>query len=792
VQRVSDIGPEDRDNIIRTVIGEVDPHDTEDGRAAVAHVIMNRVKAGTYGGTTPTDVVHKRGQFEPWATRSRELLSYDPASPEYKQTGAIVDDVLSGKLPDPTNGATHFLNRDIVARRAGGIEKIAPWANNSPPLAQIGHHTFYAPDGKPAAFAAKDEADDPLARFVNPPHARITVRPERPAGTAAPAEDDPLGTWAASHPAPQTKPAPAAVAPAANQPQPNISTQSQDLARWVGDAHGNGAIDPETGAKKDSWGDTAVQLGGGALKGIDDVAGTIAQGIGAVGDYGARGLSKLGIISPESVGAVQDWRSKVNNTVAAENQLFDKAAGNSLAPAIGRVGGQIVGTGPLIAGMGAAAGTTRAVPLIDAAAARIATHPVISSALRGAGVGGASTALTSSASDEPLLDQMKTGAGVGAVLGPVGHGIAKTGSKLFGAGIDQETAQLARTARNKYDIPVTAGQISANPTVRFLDSVLQRLPFTGYGARTAAQQTALNRAVGNEMGVQTDKITPTVIHKTLKDLGKQYNALNAKIGPLQIDQKFVHDLQDIRTNVSYSLEQSKADVVQKHIENILSKVDRHSLSLDPANAQYLMRHGGPLDKAIGSADSGVKHFAGDVKTAVEDLIERNDPALGAERKSLNYKYFVTKSMQPLAEESAIGDISPAKLLKAADNSSADIGELGRIGKRFLKEPASSGTAERLMLMQHLPQLGAGVLGIGGLGAATYFDPESLQRNALLAAATIGVGRGASSALRSKLLTNAMINAGGRGGPTASGGKLFHLAAPAGALVTRAAVAPDRP
>jgi hypothetical protein len=47
-------------------------------------------------------------------------------------------------------------------------------------------------------------------------------------------------------------------------------------------------------------------------------------------------------------------------------------------------------------------------------------------------------------------------------------------------------------------------------------------------------------------------------------------------------------------------------------------------------------------------------------------------------------------------------------------------------------PASSGTAERSLILQHLPLAISGLVGAGGLGAATYFDPESWQRN-------VGVG-----------------------------------------------------
>jgi spore germination cell wall hydrolase CwlJ-like protein len=99
----------------------------DDGMAAVAHVIMNRARDGGFGGTSPADVVLAPNQFEPWSTRRRELLGYSPESPDYRRAGQIFDDVAGGPIADPTSGATHFLNEEIVRKRRGGT--LPDWAN---------------------------------------------------------------------------------------------------------------------------------------------------------------------------------------------------------------------------------------------------------------------------------------------------------------------------------------------------------------------------------------------------------------------------------------------------------------------------------------------------------------------------------------------------------------------------------------------------------------------------------------------------------------------------------------
>ena len=87
------------------------------------------------------------GQFEPWTTRQREIEELSPADPRYQNAAIIADAVLSGETPDPTAGATYFLNPTIVRERRGG--ELPPWARGEG--LNIGSHTFYFPEG-----------DDPL------------------------------------------------------------------------------------------------------------------------------------------------------------------------------------------------------------------------------------------------------------------------------------------------------------------------------------------------------------------------------------------------------------------------------------------------------------------------------------------------------------------------------------------------------------------------------------------------------------------------------------------------------
>lgn len=151
------ISPSDRDYAIRTMIGEA-ANEPDDGLAGVASVILNRTRSGRFG-KTPGEVVLQKGQFEPWDTRRDELLSYSDKDPAYQRAAKIFDSVYKGETPDPTKGATHFLNEDIVRQRRGG--SLPDWASGTGQ--KIGAHTFYSPDG---AVKVADASNAPVSVFA--------------------------------------------------------------------------------------------------------------------------------------------------------------------------------------------------------------------------------------------------------------------------------------------------------------------------------------------------------------------------------------------------------------------------------------------------------------------------------------------------------------------------------------------------------------------------------------------------------------------------------------------------
>jgi hypothetical protein len=150
----------DLDLMTRTMLAEAG-NQGEVGQAAVGHVIRNRLNEGRYGESIP-DVITRPKQFSPWnpemvGTKNDPRL-IDPESDTYKASREIARRVLAGEIEDPTKGATHFANVDVVRAQRGELQ---PWLRNmvdSGQTMQIGAHTFGRADAG---------ADIPVGRPVS-------------------------------------------------------------------------------------------------------------------------------------------------------------------------------------------------------------------------------------------------------------------------------------------------------------------------------------------------------------------------------------------------------------------------------------------------------------------------------------------------------------------------------------------------------------------------------------------------------------------------------------------------
>jgi spore germination cell wall hydrolase CwlJ-like protein len=106
------------------------------GMAAVACVVLNRVRRQTYWGKNVTEVCRKPYQFSCWNANDPNrtaLLRLNAQSPDLAGALTIARLAIENQLPDSTAGATHYHTRTVTPR----------WARGHAPCAVIGNHLFY-------------------------------------------------------------------------------------------------------------------------------------------------------------------------------------------------------------------------------------------------------------------------------------------------------------------------------------------------------------------------------------------------------------------------------------------------------------------------------------------------------------------------------------------------------------------------------------------------------------------------------------------------------------------------
>lgn len=353
------------------------------------------------------------------------------------------------------------------------------------------------------------------------------------------------------------------------------------------------------------------------------------------------------------------------------------------------------------------------------------------------------------------------GAAINAGGGVVGD-VAKGAAKSFAPLLDPETRALVQKAEN-LGINLRGPQISNSPFVQYADSTLRGLPAMGYGATDAAVHGQFNKALAAQIGENATKITPDVMQAAKTRLGASYDAIVPSLA-IKPDDAFISRLADIDHEAGQTLPDSEQKPIKTQINNILNGF-KDGQEMPGDYAHNLIKKGSPLDRVMKSSDPNVAHYAGQIREALNDAMQSNAPPEVAQQLAqTNAQYKAMKTIEPLVEKSTTGDMSPALLMQAvrksyggmAYNGGGDMGDLARIGQRFLKEPGNSGTAPREMIMH---ALGAA----GGLGAVAL-SPE-MGMTHLAAASGLGgmvaAGRGLKAAMDSPAYYNALM--GRKGG-----------------------------
>lgn len=748
-----DISPQDKDLLIRTVIGEA-ANEPDDGKAAVANVILNRYNSGKYGNSI-SDVVLAPKQFEPWATRRNELLSYSPDSPIYKKVSSIVDNQLNGG-DDPTNGATNFADVNIVKQR--GNVKALNWINKMSNVTKIGNHTFGNADGEPMAqnninieaLANKYGNDGSSSSPLQTTNETATNAPVKITVTKEPDIDiDALATKYGQ----------------SSNNQQSITNQSQSNTSAPNDEWWQNQNDPSLlGIGK--------RIGIGLVRGAKDVLDTGAHGLANAVSYAADKILPEQLAAPIQ----QSAQDSIGQDIAARNE-FNKEYANSPAADIGRIGGQIAATIPMMPTkiMGGVDAALNATPTIAATGAKIAA-PLInrlgSAVVKGGIGGGIFGGATSSQNDKSLAENVGENAITGAIGGPIVEGAAgaakKIGQKIVG-NVSPTRAMLAKRAE-QLGINLPAVSVSQSPFLKRYDMMSSFLPLSGGSQAEDKALTQFTRAVSHTFGADTDEITPQVISNARKQIGQQMENIAGR-NTLKVDKPFIQDLLNIHDNVKHVGVDTEVNPVVNQLRNIISKVKNGEI--DGETYKSLTNYKGVLSQAQKSSNPTIRNAANDIREALDNLLQRSIPdadKVALQNARRQYKSVMT--IKKLAEADEEGQVSPLRLMQKVMNApggklgSGELGELADIGRAFFKKPNSSGTAENSAILNFMHNVLHSPLSAAAGTAAALKSGATLLDTGLGASALVA-NRYARKGLNSSFVRNSIVNSslGGNYGMT---------------------------
>jgi hypothetical protein len=317
----------------------------------------------------------------------------------------------------------------------------------------------------------------------------------------------------------------------------------------------------------------------------------------------------------------------------------------------------------------------------------------------------------------------KMGAAIGGALPVAMKAVKGVGSALGGTlAIGDRNRELARTAINKYEIPLGYGDIADGNTAKAVRSILNDAPITGGigAAQRENVQGAFNQAVGKTFGAQGKSLTPDVLDVAKNRMGAEFDRLWNQ-NALNVDAPMINKMVELQAQAA-KLPKSEGASLNAEINDLFGKMQTNAggtfIPGDVANKfqSYLRR------RAEGSA--GLKNELGDLRQEIIQAFNRGiSPADAAALTLTREQYKAFKTIEPLLNKGEAGvagrlpgDV-PAALLSSAvaknypRAAGGPLTELSQIGSRFLVDRvAKTGGSTRAAIQN--TGIGAALMGVG--------------------------------------------------------------------------------
>lgn len=434
-------------------------------------------------------------------------------------------------------------------------------------------------------------------------------------------------------------------------------------------------------------------------------------------------------------------------------------------------------TAPVGAGLGAV-GSKVAGEVIPGVVSRAAqAAPWMKTAMipaTGAAAGAAQSAIEPVASDETQMEKTLWGAGGGAAGNIAGRAVGRVITPFQKENATRK--QLADTLA-RHDVPISAGQGTNSPTLQTFEAALNSIPGVKsvMTAGSPRQAQAYTKALAKELSSDADRLTPDVVERLGKDIGKPFEKLGkANSGTLDTD------FEDAVARATEKVRQAENVLGRAPGKEAVEAAAGRIVQGDPlTGAEYNLARShltGEASRAARASDTPKAEVMRDLRQAYDDFAQRAwgaqgawDPGVATDigKARARWGHLDDLTKQGVLTEDGLVNPQKLKAIVTAMNPKAmasgaptdEFNGLVRAAGLLKSGGPDSGTARNYMIAKMLAGGGlAGVygwdrpedaaVGVGGVGAALLATQTPWGRKYLMnQLMTTDKGKEAASLIR---------------------------------------------
>lgn len=335
------------------------------------------------------------------------------------------------------------------------------------------------------------------------------------------------------------------------------------------------------------------------------------------------------------------------------------------------------------------------------------------------------------------VDAAKQGAPViaKAVGNAAGDAVGAAAKKVFP--VDPELLKVAQTASElKYPIDVRPDQVVDNAKfTKLAGQASSDIPLSN--SKNASNQEAFTKNVIsllNPADEKSTRLTPDVFSDAMDRSGKGIGDITERTPVPAEDIK--PGLESIKDDIATATDENQR-IVNTYIGQLADRVGENG-QIDGTALKELNSKIGAQARTNAGNDLG--RYLSNLQDVIQDGVERSAaPADVQPLRDFRRQYAYGKMLEPEVAKTIDGKVSPAGLMSAvtrtkqgkyymARQMGGPIGDLAKVGQ-LIKEPKSSGTAERALVY--------GKLGLGGSAALAEPHAAAAAYGSALAYNTLG-------------------------------------------------------